>query len=240
MKNNQENFKFRLGLFVSGGILLFVFAIFIIGKQVNLFDSVFKVTATFYNVNGLQVGNNVRFSGINVGTVDKIDIINDSTVEVSILIKKAVREFIKIDSKVSISSEGMIGDKLLNISQGGTNSPSVQEGQELASAEPMNMDDIMESVEVSVLNVEIITKEFSDMLIGINQGKGTIGKLLNDKNMAQNVSNTMKNLDNSSKGMNENMEAAKENFLLRGYFKRKKRDELKKQKAIEKANETKK
>jgi phospholipid/cholesterol/gamma-HCH transport system substrate-binding protein len=240
MKNNQENFKFRLGLFVSGGIFLFVAAIFIIGKQVNMFDSVFKVTATFYNVNGLQVGNNVRFSGINVGTVDNIKIVNDSTIEVSMLIKKSVKEFIKIDSEVSISSEGVIGDKLLNISQGGKDSPSVEDGLELASTEPLDTDAMMESVEISVLNVEIITKEFSDMLIGINQGKGTIGKLMNDKKMAENVSNTMKNLESSSKGLDENMDAAKENVLLRGYFKRKKRDALKKKKALEKEKNAKK
>ena len=77
MDNHTPKFKFRLGLFVSGGIALFVIAIFIIGKQRNLFDPVFKLTTTFYNVSGLQVGNNVRLGGVNVGTVDNITILND-------------------------------------------------------------------------------------------------------------------------------------------------------------------
>jgi phospholipid/cholesterol/gamma-HCH transport system substrate-binding protein len=72
MKSHTQQFKVRLGLFVIGGIALFVLAIFIIGKQKNLFNPVFKVTTTFYNVSGLQVGNNIRFSGINVGTVNNI------------------------------------------------------------------------------------------------------------------------------------------------------------------------
>jgi len=112
METHTQKFKIRLGLFIAGGLALFVFAIFIIGKQKNLFNPVFKLTTTFYNVSGLQVGNNIRFSGINVGTVDNIVIINDSTVKVDMLVKKDVRQFIKSDCEVAIGSEGLIGDRL--------------------------------------------------------------------------------------------------------------------------------
>ncbi len=87
MAIHTEKFKVRLGLFIIGGLALFVLAIFIIGKQQNLFNPVFKLSTTFRNVSGLQVGNNVRFSGINVGTVDNIQIIDDSTVWVDMLVK---------------------------------------------------------------------------------------------------------------------------------------------------------
>ena len=76
MESHSQKFKVRLGLFVAGGLALFVLAIFIIGRQKNLFNPVFKLTSSFYNISGLQVGNNVRFSGINVGTVDAITIIS--------------------------------------------------------------------------------------------------------------------------------------------------------------------
>src|SRR5450759_4918324 len=113
METYTQKFKIRLGLFVIGGIALFVLAIFIIGKQKNLFNPVYKLSSTFYNVSGLQVGNNIRFSGISVGTVDKISIINDSTVRVDMLIKKEVKQFIKTDCEVTIGSEGLIGDRLI-------------------------------------------------------------------------------------------------------------------------------
>ena len=64
MDTHTQKFKIRLGLFIIGGLAIFVIAIFIIGKQQNLFNPVFKLTTTFYNVSGLQVGNNIRFSGI--------------------------------------------------------------------------------------------------------------------------------------------------------------------------------
>src|ERR1035437_420209 len=120
METHTDKFKVRLGLFVLGGLTLFVLAIFIIGKQKNLFNPVFTLRATFSNVSGLRVGNNIRFSGINVGTVDNIVIINDSTVRVDMSVKIEVKRFIKTDSEVAIGSEGLIGDRLLIITQGST------------------------------------------------------------------------------------------------------------------------
>src|SRR6187431_219686 len=101
MDTKTNKFKVRLGLFVAGGLTLFILAIFIIGKQKNLFNPVFKLTSTFKNVSGLQVGNNIRFSGINVGTVDNITIINDSTVRVDMMIRKEVQQFIKEDCEAA-------------------------------------------------------------------------------------------------------------------------------------------
>lgn len=240
METHKEKFKVRLGIFVVVGLLLFVLAIFIIGKQKNLFDPVIKVTSTFYNVSGLQVGNNVRFSGINVGTVDRISILNDSTVLVDMLIKTSVQKFIKADSEVGIGSEGIIGDKLLVISQGSTDSPMVKNGQLLVSTEPVETDAIIQSVEATALNAEIITSELAEVMISINNGKGTLGRLIKDSTIANNLSRTMQNLRTSSKGLEQNMEAAKDNVLLRGYFKRKEREQRKRKENIEKNNNQKK
>lgn len=237
METHKEKFKIRLGLFVVGGLVLFMLALFIIGKQKNLFDSVITVSTTFYNVSGLQVGNNVRFSGINVGTVDKISIINDSTVNVDMLIKTSVQKFIKDDSEIAIGSEGLIGDKLLSISQGSTNAPMVKDGQSLVSSEPVETDAIIESLEATAINAEIISMELSEIMQNINNGKGTLGRLIKDTTIAENLSKTMDNIESSSEGLDENMKAAKENFLLRGYFRRKERDARKKKETKEKAAE---
>jgi phospholipid/cholesterol/gamma-HCH transport system substrate-binding protein len=220
METHTQKFKIRLGLFVAGGLALFVLAIFIIGKQKNMFDPVYKLNTTFYNVSGLQVGNNVRFSGINVGTVDKITIINDSTVKVVMLIKKDVQKFIKADSEVAIGSEGLIGDRLLVITQGGTDSPVAKNGQHLFSAEPVEIDAIMASLQVTAENAEIISQQLAEIMFKVNSGEGTLGRLIEDTTIANNLSQTMVNIKRSSKGLNENMNAAKENFLLRGYFRR--------------------
>lgn len=137
METHTEKFKIKLGIFIIIGLAIFVLAIFIIGKQKNLFNPVFKLTATFHNVSGLQVGNNIRFSGINVGIIDNIHIMNDSTVKVEMLIKKDVWQFIKSDCTVTLGSEGIIGDKLIIISQGSSEASPAIEGQSLRSIEPI-------------------------------------------------------------------------------------------------------
>jgi len=235
MDTHSQKFKVRLGLFVAGGLALFILAIFIIGKQKNLFNPVFKLTTTFYNVSGLQVGNNIRFSGINVGTVDNIAIINDSTVRVDMLIRKEVQKFIKSDCEVAIGSEGLIGDRLLIITQGSTTAPLARVGQELFSTEPVETDAIMASVEASAAYAEVITQQLSEIMIKINSGSGTLGRLISDTTIAENLNQTIVNLKKSTKGLDENMNAAKDNFLLRGFFNKKKKAAEKKAKAAEAA-----
>jgi len=229
MDTYTQKFKIRLGLFVAGGVALFVLAIFIIGKQKHLFDPVFKLTTTFYNVSGLQVGNNIRFSGITVGTVDDITIINDSTVSVEMVIKKSVKQFIKSDSEVAIGSEGLIGDRLLIISQGSTDAPLARTGQQLASEEPIETDDIMASLQVTAGFAEIISQQLAEIMLKINSGEGTLGRLIQDTTIADNLGQTIINLKKSSKGLDENMEAVKQNFLLKGFFNRKAREAKRKE-----------
>jgi phospholipid/cholesterol/gamma-HCH transport system substrate-binding protein len=227
MDTHTQKFKIRLGLFIAGGLALFVFAIFIIGKQKNLFDPVFKLSSTFYNVSGLQVENNVRFSGINVGTVDKISIINDSTVKVELLIKKEVKPFIKSDCEMAIGSEGLIGDRLVFITQGSSDAPVVKDGQTIVSAEPVELDAIMASVQITA-------DQLAEIMYNINNGNGTLGRLINDSTIANDFSQTMTNIKTSSKGFSENMQAAKHNFLLKGYFNKKAKAAEEKKKEIEK------
>lgn len=233
MEGHTQKFKIRLGLFILGGLLLFVVAIFIIGRQKNLFNPVFSLTSTFYNVSGLQVGNNVRFSGINVGTVDDIRIINDSTVKVDMIIRQEVKQFLRADCEVAIGSEGLIGDRLLIITQGSAEAGPAVEGQELASIEPVETDAIMASIEITAGNAEVISASLAEIMTKINSGQGTLGRLIQDSTIAENFNQTILNLKKSSQGLNQNMEAAKHNFLLRGYFNKKAREAERKKKDAE-------
>lgn len=228
MDTQSQKFKVRLGLFIAGGLLLFFVAIFIIGKQKNLFNPIFTITTTFSNVSGLEVGSNIRFAGINVGTVDNIKIINDSTVLVGMIIQKNVQQFIKADCEVAIGSSGIIGDRILIISQGSADTLLANEGQQLKSKEPIEPDAIMESLQVTADNAAIVSDQLAEIMIKINSGNGTLGRLIQDSTIAENINKTIMNLKNSSQGLNENMNAAKENFLLKGYFKRKEKEALKK------------
>jgi phospholipid/cholesterol/gamma-HCH transport system substrate-binding protein len=213
MDNHTPKFKARLGMFIAGGIAVFVIAIFIIGKQQHLFDPVFKITTNFLNVSGLQVGNNVRFSGITVGTVDNITIINDSTVQVDLMIKRSVQQFIKADCKAGIGSEGIIGDKVVIITQGSFDAALAKDGQHILSKEPVETDDIIVSLQATSINAQVVTLQLAEIMTNINNGKGTLGRLIQDSTVAENINQIIGNFKTSSEGLDETIEVTKENVF---------------------------
>ncbi|MBF4494480.1 MULTISPECIES: MlaD family protein [unclassified Flavobacterium] len=234
--DKQSGYTWKLGMFVTIGLLLFIMAIYFIGKQKNLFGSTFNITSNFRTVSGLEVGNNVRFSGINIGTVEEIRLVNDSSVIVSMVIKDDVREFIKTDARTSIGSDGLMGDKVLTISPGVKSQKAIENGGQLASLKGIEMNDIMKSVKKSMDNVGVISEELAIFSHSMNNGNGALARLVRDDKMANSVSNTLSNLESGTKGFSENMEAAKSNFLFKGYFKKKEKE---KEKAKEEAKEKK-
>ncbi len=238
--DKESGYTWKLGMFVTIGLLLFIMAIYFIGKQKNLFGSTFRITSSFKTVSGLEIGNNVRFSGINIGTVDEIQLVNDSTVVVGMIIKDDVREFIKTDAKASIGSDGLMGDKVLTITPGVKSQKEIENNGQIASINGIEMNDIMKSVKKSVDNVGVISEELAIFSHSMNNGNGALARLVRDDKMANSVSNTLSNLEMGTKGFSENMEAAKSNFLLRGFFKKKEKEkEAKKEERKEKKEEQK-
>jgi phospholipid/cholesterol/gamma-HCH transport system substrate-binding protein len=217
--------------------LLFIMAIYFIGKQKNLFGSTFNITSQFKTVSGLEVGNNVRFSGINIGTVEEIQLINDSSVVVRMVIKDEVREFIKTDARASIGSDGLMGDKVLTISPGVKSTKVIENNGAIASINGIEMQDLMKSVKKSVDNAAVITDELAIFSHSMNNGNGALARLVRDDKMASSVSNTLSNLESGTKGFSENMEAAKSNFLLKGYFKKKEKEKEKKKEELKEKKE---
>jgi phospholipid/cholesterol/gamma-HCH transport system substrate-binding protein len=159
------------------------------------------------------VGNNVRFSGITVGTVDNITIINDSTVQVDLMIKKTVQQFIKADSKAGIGSEGIIGDRVLIITQGSNEAAIAKDGQKILSKEPVETDDIIVSLQATSLSAEVITLQLAEIMTNINNGQGTLGRLIQDTTVAENINQIIGNFKTSSEGLDETIEVTKENVF---------------------------
>jgi len=219
----------KLGLFAVAALVIAVAGIYYIGKQKNKFGSVLRITAQFSSVSGLKIGSNVRLGGIDVGTVDDIQLTTDTTVQVGMVIQKKVQRFIRKDARASISSDGLMGDKVITITAGTPATATVSNGDSLGSFKPIETDAIMASLKTSADNAAIITSNLADISSRISNGKGALGKLLHDTSLSTNLSVTMKNLKTSSKKLDENMEAAQHNFLLRGFFKKKEKEKKKKE-----------
>jgi len=217
----EKNYKWKLGLFAIVALAIAVGGIYYIGKQKNKFGAVLHLSAQFNSVSGLKIGSNVRVGGIDVGTVDGISLVTDTTVQVDMIIQKDIQKFIRRDARASIGSDGLMGDKVIVINAGTPASPLVADGDSLGSRQPIETDAIMSSLKISADNAAIITSNLADISRRITQGRGSLGKLLHDTTLSSNISATVKNLRHGSEGLNENMEAAKHSFLLRGFFKKK-------------------
>jgi phospholipid/cholesterol/gamma-HCH transport system substrate-binding protein len=116
--NNEMSQNIRLGLFVLVGMVLLIVGLYFIGSNRNMFSKTFTLYATFKDVNGLREGNNVRYAGIDIGTIDAIDIVNDTTIRVTMLLKQDLQKVIRKNSLTNIGTDGLMGDKLMNIEPG--------------------------------------------------------------------------------------------------------------------------
>lgn len=185
-KTKKNNLK--LGFFVAIGVLLFILGIYYIGSQVNIFSKKFQVSAVFADISGLKVGNNARFSGINIGTVSKVQIINDSLVRVDLSIQENVRQFIRKDSKIEIGSEGLMGNKIIKIYTGSINTAIIEEGDFMETIEVVQIDKILRQLHSSSTNTVTITKNVAEITDKINRGEGAFGKIFADESLANNLS----------------------------------------------------
>ncbi|MDN3677810.1 MlaD family protein [Flavobacterium paronense] len=196
--NNESTNNWKLGGFVIMGILLFIVAIYFIGVNRNLFGSNFVLRSEFKNVSGLKQGSNVRLSGINIGTVNKITFISDSLVLVKLLIKKDVQKYIKTDAIASIGSDGLVGDKVLIISPGNSSNTIVKNNDIIPSFKTIEIEDILTSVKKSADNTKQITDELIKFSNKMNDKNGLLAKIMTDKNFAVRIDNTIANLQISA------------------------------------------
>lgn len=228
MKKETGN-KIKLGIFITAGIVLFMIGIYYIGAKQQLFNSTFRISGIFKDVSGLQVGNNVRFSGITVGTIENVEIINDTSVKVDMVIDENTRQFIKRDAKAIIGSDGLMGNKIMNITPGTPGQPEIQNNDYIATIKPVDMDEVLNKLRFTIDHASIIASDLSAMTTNIRTGKGTIGKLFMDTVFAENLDKAIVNVKQGTKGFQQNMEAAKSSFLLRGYFKKQEEKQRKKE-----------
>jgi len=226
--------KIKTGLVALGGLLLLGGAIFFIGKTKNMFGETFHLYGTFRNVGGLQVGNNVRFVGVNVGTVENIQIISDSFARVDMILEANANPFIKKNAVATIGSDGLMGDKLIVISATSPESKMIADGAMIITNEPADLGKTMEKIDRIADNAEVITYSIAGITSRINEGKGSIGRLLNDDKIYKNLEGTTTAMQEGTRGFKDNMNALKGNFLFKGYYKRKER---KKQEAAEERKE---
>jgi phospholipid/cholesterol/gamma-HCH transport system substrate-binding protein len=176
----------RLGLMVLAGLALLVSTLYIIGKNENLFGSHFSLRARFRNVSGLMKGNNIRFAGIQAGTVRDIRVLNDTTIEVEMSIDKGLQAYIHKNSVASIGTEGLIGNKIVNLLPAGDQTPPAEDGDLLPVQKAVNTDDMLVTLDRTNRNIAEITDGLKVTVARVNSSVG-LWSLLNDRRMARDI-----------------------------------------------------
>ncbi len=189
----QDSRNLRLGIFVIVGTTLLITALYIIGSKQNLFGSTFKISAQFNDVNGLMKGNNVRFAGINVGTVESVNIIADTSVNVIMIIENNAQQYIKKNALASVGTDGLMGNKLVNINSVNAESPIIEENDVLQSLKPIEMDQMVRTLDVTNENIKVISSNLRNITDKINS-KNSLWNLLMDTIVAENIKTAVVNI----------------------------------------------
>lgn len=184
----------RLGIMVILAVTVFTVTVYLIGQKQDLFRQTIVVSVQFNNVNGLQAGNNVRFSGINVGTVVSVAILSDSVIEVTMRLRESVRPFIKKDAVASVGSDGLMGNMLVNISPGTPAAAPIENNDRLRAFSRIKTDDILQTLNMTNENAAMLTHNLLAVTEQIQHGDGTLTYLLYDSNLRLDLTGSIKNL----------------------------------------------
>lgn len=205
--DNTKSQKIKLGLFVIIGTILFVAAVYFIGQRQNMFSKTFTISSYFQNINGLQKGNNVRYSGIVIGNVKDIEMLNDTAIKVEMSIAEDMIPFIKRDAIASIASDGLVGSMIVNIVPGEGVAPVIVNGDVIKSQGKVSTDDILQSLSVGTENAATLTADLLTITNKINSGEGAIGALLSDSILSNDLKQTIRSLRTASEGANQSIAA---------------------------------
>ncbi len=201
--SKDQSYIFRLGIFVTFAAILLTAGVYLIGENQNLFGSTFRISSIFSNVSGLQPGNNVRFGGVNIGTVEKILIVNDSTLRVEMKIDESVKEHIKKDAIASIGSDGLVGSMVVNINYGKGNAPTIENGDILPSYSRLETSDLLNTLGKTNENIAIFSNDLLNIAENINKGKGMVSMLLYDSLLAIEFRQSITNIKTTTAYLNE-------------------------------------
>lgn len=187
----------QLGAFVVAGSILLIITLYLLGSQRNLFSSVVRIHSHFTNVSGLVVGNNVRFAGINIGTVDKMAISSDTSIEVVMLIEKSAQPFIKKSAIAHIGTDGLMGNTIITINSVAGDTHMVQDGDVLQTVQPVAVSDLLNTFGQSNDNLVVITDELKGLSHKLNHSP-LLDKLLKDESLISNVDQTAQSFSKAS------------------------------------------
>ena len=201
MKSTSNKRAIIVGIFIFLGLAIFIITILTLGSQQKTFEKSITIKSFFENVNGLQKGNNVWFSGVKVGTIKKVVLTGTGKVEVDMYVDQQSLQYIRKDAKARISTDGLIGNKIIEIYGGTSKAQQIEAGDVLVNDKLLSTDEMMNTLAKNNDNLLVITNDFKTISSRLVDGKGSIGKLLTDETMFNQINTTVTSLKRASENI---------------------------------------
>ena len=193
--------KIKLGLFIIGSTILLIASLYLIGREQHVFGSSFEAHMIFTHVKGLKEGNNVRYAGINMGTVKSVVLINDSLICVTARLNKDLKGHLKKNVLVRITSDGLVGSRVIDIKPGSGDAPLIKEGDTLFAEKEVVSQDLIRTLQNTNNNLSVLSEELLKITRSVNKGEGTLGRLLYDEKMAMDLKSIIVNVQSASQSL---------------------------------------
>ncbi len=198
MNESSEKRKVAVGIFVLLGIVFLILGILAIGNINETFKKKISVIALFDDVSGLQSGNNIWFSGVKIGMVESLEFYSHSKVKVTMKVERKAIPYIRKDAFVKVSTDGLIGNKILIIYGGSMQKAEVVENDTLAVEKSLSSEDVINTLQQNNKNFLSITNDIKLISNKMAAGEGTVGKLLNDNSLYEHLNQAAVSLQATS------------------------------------------
>lgn len=190
--------ELRTGIVIIVALALLSVGVLQLSGRSGFFERSYTLYASMENTLGLKAGNSVSLAGINVGNVDEIKFTanpSDNRIIVVMKIKRQYMDRIRQDSVATVKTLGLLGDKYVDISVGGPNSPVMQPGGYLTSAGEAELSRVLAGASSGLSGLSVVASQLQVMLGRINRGEGTAGLLVNDRQLYDQLASSAANLN---------------------------------------------
>ncbi|HEX6332580.1 MAG TPA: MlaD family protein [Flavisolibacter sp.] len=194
----------KLGIFVLAGLAVLIILLYVIGRNEYLFGNTFELKARFENVNGLMPGNNIRFAGIDAGTIRSVQVLDDTTIEVTLRVRNDMKKYIRKNAEVSIGTDGLMGNKLLNIRSARVPAPLVEEGDILVTAPGVDTDEILKVLNATTGDIAVVVSELRKSVKRFNESSA-LWTLISDESVPAGISASVSRIRMASARMDDMM-----------------------------------
>ncbi len=201
MKSTGNQRSVIVGIFIFLGLAILIITVLTLGSQRKTFESSIRIKSYFDNVNGLQKGNNIWFSGVKVGTIKNVILKGNNKVEVDMNIEEQSTKYIPKDARAKLSTDGLIGNKIIEIYGGTSGTAKIEAGDVLSNDALLSSDDILKTLSKNNDNLFAITSNFKEISGRLAEGKGSVGKLLTDETMVNQINATTAILKRASENL---------------------------------------